>query len=157
MLAQMAAVVLSAESIDMTIALVTTLGAEAIPDTTVARGELVDAPGKRSTAASDPLVDRADALQYQFDSGPCLTACATRRPFASMTPKRNAWSRSHLKSMREAAISDDVPLEAIDPLTAIQILVNRLRDPDDDYLEIRTMTKYGDNGPLTGRGRRVRT
>jgi GAF domain-containing protein len=25
-------------------------------------------------AASDPLVERADALQYQFDSGPCLTA-----------------------------------------------------------------------------------
>ena len=30
--------------------------------------------GKRTTAASDPLVERADALQYQFDSGPCLTA-----------------------------------------------------------------------------------
>ena len=35
---------------------------------------LVDARGKRSLAASDPLVERADALQYQFDSGPCLTA-----------------------------------------------------------------------------------
>ena len=29
---------------------------------------------QRSMAASDPLVERADALQYQFDSGPCLTA-----------------------------------------------------------------------------------
>jgi hypothetical protein len=35
---------------------------------------LVDTHGKRSMAASDPLVERADALQYQFDSGPCLTA-----------------------------------------------------------------------------------
>ena len=35
---------------------------------------LVDDRGKRTTAASDPLVEQADALQYQFDSGPCLTA-----------------------------------------------------------------------------------
>lgn len=73
-LAQMGAVVLSAETIDTTIELVTTLAAETIPDTSGAGVTLVDARGKRSMAASDPLVERADALQYQFDSGPCLTA-----------------------------------------------------------------------------------
>jgi GAF domain-containing protein len=73
-LAQMGAVVLSAETIDSTIELVTTLAAETIPATTGAGVTLVDAHGKRSMAASDPLVERADALQYQFDSGPCLTA-----------------------------------------------------------------------------------
>lgn len=73
-LAQMGAVVLSAETIDTTIKLVTTLAAESIPATTGAGVTLVDARGKRSMAASDPLVERADALQYQFDSGPCLTA-----------------------------------------------------------------------------------
>jgi GAF domain-containing protein len=73
-LAQMGAVVLSAETIDTTVELVTTLAAETIPATTGAGVTLVDARGKRSVAASDPLVERADALQYQFDSGPCLTA-----------------------------------------------------------------------------------
>ena len=73
-LAQMGAVVLSAETIDTTIELVTTLAAETIPSTAGAGVTLVDARGKRSMAASDPLVERADALQYQFDSGPCLTA-----------------------------------------------------------------------------------
>lgn len=73
-LAQMGAVVLSAETIDTTIKLVTTLAAESIPATTGAGVTLVDARGKRSMAASDPLVERADTLQYQFDSGPCLTA-----------------------------------------------------------------------------------
>jgi len=73
-LAQMGAVVLSAETIDTTIELVTTLAAESIPATSGAGVTLVDARGKRSMAASDPLVERADALQYQFDSGPCLTA-----------------------------------------------------------------------------------
>ena len=72
-LAPMGAVVLSAETIDTTVELVTTLAAETIPATTGAGVTLVDARGKRSVAASDPLVERADALQYQFDSGPCLT------------------------------------------------------------------------------------
>jgi GAF domain-containing protein len=73
-LAQMGAVVLSAETIDTTIELVTTLAAETIPSTTGAGVTLIDARGKRSVAASDPMVERADTLQYQFDSGPCLTA-----------------------------------------------------------------------------------
>jgi hypothetical protein len=70
----MGAVVLSAETIDSTIELFTTLAAETIPATTGVGVTLVDAHGKRSMAASDPLVERADALQYQFDCGPCLTA-----------------------------------------------------------------------------------
>lgn len=73
-LAQMGAVVLSAETIDTTIELVTTLAAETIPSTTGAGVTLVDARGKRSLAASDSWVERADALQYEFDSGPCITA-----------------------------------------------------------------------------------
>jgi GAF domain-containing protein len=70
----MGAVVLSAETIDSTIELVTTLATETIPATAGAGVTLVDSDGKRSVAASDPLVERADALQYQYDSGPCLTA-----------------------------------------------------------------------------------
>ena len=73
-LAQMGAVVLSAETIDTTIELVTTLATETIPSTAGAGVTLVDARGKRSVAASDPWVERADELQYEFDSGPCLTA-----------------------------------------------------------------------------------
>ena len=74
MLAQMGAVVLSAESIDTTIELVATLAAATIPHTTGAGVTLVDARGKRSRAATDALVEAADTLQYQVDSGPCLTA-----------------------------------------------------------------------------------
>lgn len=73
-LAQMGAVVLSAETIVTTIELVTALAAETIPGTTGAGVTLIDARGKRSTAASDRLVERADALQYEYNSGPCLTA-----------------------------------------------------------------------------------
>jgi GAF domain-containing protein len=73
-LAQMGAVVLAAETIDTTIELVTTLVVQTIPGTSGAGVTLVDGRGKRTTAASDPLVEQADELQYQFDAGPCLTA-----------------------------------------------------------------------------------
>ena len=73
-LAQMGAVVLSRETIDTTITLVTALAVQTIPGTSGAGVTLVDARGARTTAASDALVEQADALQYQFDAGPCLTA-----------------------------------------------------------------------------------
>lgn len=73
-LAQLGAVVLSVETIGTTIELVTTLAAKTIPETTGAGVTLIDGRGKRTTAASDPMVEQADTLQYQLDSGPCLTA-----------------------------------------------------------------------------------
>lgn len=55
--------------------LVTALVAEALPDTAGAGITLADAGGRRITAAStDPVVDRADSLQYELDEGPCLTS-----------------------------------------------------------------------------------
>lgn len=74
MLAQLGGVVLSTETLETAVALVTRLAAVTIPGTAGAGVTLVDGRGRRTTAASDPLVSEADALQYEFDSGPCLTA-----------------------------------------------------------------------------------
>ena len=71
---QMNAVLLSAETIDTTIQLVTALAAETIPGTAGAGVTVMDGRGVRSVAASNPLVEQADALQYELDSGPCITA-----------------------------------------------------------------------------------
>ena len=70
----MGAVVLSTETVGTTVKLVTELAAEAIPGTAGAGVTLVDNRGKRSMAASNRLVEQADALQYQLDAGPCLTS-----------------------------------------------------------------------------------
>src|SRR3954454_20178232 len=78
-LTQMAGLVLSRESVDTALTLVTTLAAATIAGTTGAGVTLVDEQGKRSKAASNELVERADALQYEFDEGPCLTAWSTRQ------------------------------------------------------------------------------
>ena len=77
-LTQMAGLVLSRESVDTALTLVTTLAAATIAGTTGAGVTLVDEHGKRSKAASNELVEQADALQYEFDEGPCLTAWRTR-------------------------------------------------------------------------------
>ena len=73
-LARMGGVLLSAETVDTAVGLVTQLAAGAIPGSSGAGVTLVDDRGRRTTAASSSLVEQADALQYQFDSGPCLSA-----------------------------------------------------------------------------------
>jgi GAF domain-containing protein len=70
----MGAVLLSTETIDTTVELVTSLAKETIPGTTGAGVTLVDDRGKRTVAATDSDVERADALQYELDTGPCLTS-----------------------------------------------------------------------------------
>ena len=74
LLSQMGAVLLSTETIGTTVELVTSLVAETIVGTTGAGVTLVDGRGQRSIASSNDLVERADALQYEFESGPCLTS-----------------------------------------------------------------------------------
>ncbi len=78
-LAQMAGLVLSRETVDTAVELVTTLAEATIDGTTGAGVTIVDEHGKRSRAASNQLVEQADALQYEFDEGPCLTAWRTRQ------------------------------------------------------------------------------
>jgi GAF domain-containing protein len=78
LLAQMGAVLLSIETVGTTVELVTALAAEAISGAAGAGVTLVDDRGKRSVAASNSLVERADALQYLLDAGPCLTSWRDR-------------------------------------------------------------------------------
>ena len=74
LLSQLGAVLLSAETVESTIRLVTRLARETIAGTLGAGVSLVDAHRGRSTADSDALVEEADQLQYDLDTGPCLTA-----------------------------------------------------------------------------------
>src|SRR3712207_4028864 len=76
---QMAGLVLSRESVDTALELVTTLAATTTAGTLGAAVTVVDEHGKRSRAASNAAVEQADALQYELDEGPCLTAWQTRQ------------------------------------------------------------------------------
>jgi GAF domain-containing protein len=74
---QMAGLVLSRETVDTALELVTSLAATATAGTLGAAVTLVDEHGKRSKAASNAAVAEADTLQYELDEGPCLTAWRT--------------------------------------------------------------------------------
>ena len=77
-LSQMAGLVLSRETVDTALELVTSLAATTTAGTLGAAVTVVDEHGKRSKAASNAVAEQADALQYEFDEGPCLTAWRTQ-------------------------------------------------------------------------------
>jgi GAF domain-containing protein len=78
-LRQMAGLVLSRETVDSALRLVTTLAEATVAGTIGAGVTLVDEHGKRSRASSNHDVEEADGLQYRFDEGPCLTAWRSRQ------------------------------------------------------------------------------
>jgi GAF domain-containing protein len=79
-LGQMSGLLLSRETVDTALQLVTTLAATATAGTLGSAVTIVDEHGKRSKAASNSAAEEADVLQYEFDEGPCLTAWRTREP-----------------------------------------------------------------------------
>jgi GAF domain-containing protein len=63
------------ETLQSALRLVTALAAETVPGSSGAGVTLTDDGGRPvTTAASDTVVERADALQYEVDEGPCLDA-----------------------------------------------------------------------------------
>ena len=77
-LSQMAGLGLSRETVDTALQLVTALAATTAEGTLGAAVTIVDEHGTRSKAASNRAAEQADALQYEFDEGPCLTAWRTQ-------------------------------------------------------------------------------
>jgi GAF domain-containing protein len=78
--ARMAGLLLTRETAETVLGLVTALALETIAGADGAGVTLLDERGRRTTsAATDPLVERADLLQYEYDEGPCLAAAAGRQ------------------------------------------------------------------------------
>jgi GAF domain-containing protein len=77
--ARMSGLLLSTETVNTALELVAALAKETVTDTDGAGATLLGEHGDRVTAAAtDPLVSRADGLQYELDEGPCLTAWEQR-------------------------------------------------------------------------------
>ncbi|GAA1348797.1 GAF and ANTAR domain-containing protein [Saccharothrix algeriensis] len=77
--ARVSGLLLSAETVNNGLALVTALAKESFAGTAGAGITLLDQAGDRVTAAAtDAVVERADALQYELGQGPCLTAWEQR-------------------------------------------------------------------------------
>src|SRR3954452_14772669 len=75
----MSGLLLSSETVTTVLGLVTALAVETVPGSIGAGVTIVDEQGRRTSAATDDRVERADALQYEHDEGPCLAATALRQ------------------------------------------------------------------------------
>jgi GAF domain-containing protein len=76
---RLSGVLLSDETLQSALRLVTTLAAETVPGSTGAAVTLTDEGRLMTTAATDETVRQADELQYEVDAGPCLEAMRQQR------------------------------------------------------------------------------
>jgi GAF domain-containing protein len=77
--ARISGLLLTHETVQTALGLVTSLAQDTLPGAVGAGVSVMDEQGRRTTAgASDPVVARADTLQYELDEGPCLTAWRRR-------------------------------------------------------------------------------
>lgn len=141
--AQMGGRLLSRETVDTALHLVTSLARSTLPGTSGAGVTLVDERGRKtSAAATDPLTEQADALQYELDEGPCLTAWRTSSPVrlddASTDRRWPRWTAAVQDLQVHATLSTPLVSEGT-TLGAIKVYGDRANVYDDHAMEILTM------------------
>jgi GAF domain-containing protein len=108
--ARMSGLLLSQETVETSLRLVSSLALDTVPGAVGAGVTLVDARGhKRSSGSTDARVEQADDLQYQLGEGPCLTAVAARQLIrlddVATDPRWPRWSRAVAPLGLHAALS----------------------------------------------------
>jgi GAF domain-containing protein len=76
--ARMSGLLLSEETVETSLSLLSSLAQETVPGATGAGVSVLDERGRRSSGSTDARVREADRLQYELDEGPCLAATAGR-------------------------------------------------------------------------------
>lgn len=76
--ARMSGLLLSEETVETSLGLLSSLARETVPGTSGAGVSILDERRRRSAGSTDARVRQADSLQYELDEGPCLAATAGR-------------------------------------------------------------------------------
>jgi GAF domain-containing protein len=76
--ARMSGLLLSEETVETSLGLLSSLAQETVPGSIGAGVSILDERGRRSAGSTDARVRQADSLQYELDEGPCLAAAAGR-------------------------------------------------------------------------------
>jgi GAF domain-containing protein len=76
--ARMSGLLLSAETVETSLSVLSSLAHETVPGSAGAGVSLIDDRRRISSGSTDDRVRDADRLQYEFDEGPCLAAADTR-------------------------------------------------------------------------------
>ncbi len=112
--ARISGLLLSQETVETSLELVGALALETVPRASGVGVSIIDERGRRSAGSTDRVVERADALQYELDEGPCLAATAARQvvrvPDLATDDRWPRWAAAAAGLGLAAAIS--VPLSA---------------------------------------------
>lgn len=76
--ARMSGLLLSEETVETALGLLSSLAQETVPGSSGAGVSVITGGRRTSSGSTDERVKRADALQYELDEGPFLAAAATR-------------------------------------------------------------------------------
>jgi GAF domain-containing protein len=116
--------VLTQEAVDKALRLVTSLAQRTVSSTFGAGVTLLTGGRRITTAASDPLVEKADGLQYGLEEGPCLTAWEDRVPVRidEMRTERRwpRWTRAAAPLGMRASLSTPL-IAGTDAIGAIKV------------------------------------
>jgi GAF domain-containing protein len=77
--ARMSGLLLSDETVESSLGLISSLAHETVTGSSGAGVTVLDERRRKSSGSTDERVRRADSLQYELDQGPCLTAAVERR------------------------------------------------------------------------------
>ncbi|OXM62898.1 GAF and ANTAR domain-containing protein [Amycolatopsis vastitatis] len=141
--ARMSGLLLSSDKVDTALKLITALAVEMVPGTTGAGISLMDRHGERVTAAAtDQVVEWADALQYQLGHGPCLTAWSDRVVVRvddlAVDERWPSWSRPAAELGLRSALS--APMVAgPEPLGALKVYAAQPRSYGEREEQLLTM------------------
>ena len=126
--ARVSGLLLSEDTVDTALGLVSSMAHDTVPGAVGAGISIVDEHGRRSAGSTDARVQRADALQYELDEGPCLAAAVGRRLVRvddlSTDRRWPRWASAAIPLGLRAAMS--VPLVAGDAsLGALKVYAER--------------------------------
>jgi GAF domain-containing protein len=77
--ARMSGLLLNEETLETSLSLLSSLAHETVPGASGAGVSIIEGRRRISSGSTDDRVRQADALQYQLDEGPCLTAAMSRK------------------------------------------------------------------------------
>jgi GAF domain-containing protein len=107
--ARMSGLLLSDETVESALALISSLARETIPGSTGAGVSVIDEHRQRSSGSTDERVRAADSLQYELQEGPCLAAAAehglVRIDDLAEDPRWPRWAESVLPLGLRAVMS----------------------------------------------------
>jgi GAF domain-containing protein len=126
--ARMSGLLLTEDTVDTALGVLSSLAQETVPGSSGAGVSMIEGGRRTSSGSTDDRVRKADALQYELDEGPCLTAAASREPVRidDLAEDRRwpRWASAALPLGLHAAMS--APLVAGDvSLGAIKVYADR--------------------------------